>query len=225
MPSIRRVPLLASLTLAVLMAGGAASVHAQAPEDGAVAEPEAAPAKAKRPPPKKAPPQKTAAPPAQATPAASAAKAVWPEGATSLSEVYGDWTVNCARANEAANCMVMQSQGDAKAARRQFAIELSAPREGRATGLILMPFGLAIEPGVRFKLDEADLGKGAPFSSCSYEGCLVPISFPALATDTMKTAKNLIIQGQKPGGGEPLTITVPLAGFGQAFGRAIGFGG
>ncbi len=92
-----------------------------------------------------------------------------------------------------------------------------------------MPFGLSIEAGVTFKLDEQALGKGAPYSTCTSDGCLVPISFPTLATDGMRNAKALVVMGQKSsdkaGGTEPATISVPLAGFAQAFDRALAFGG
>jgi invasion protein IalB len=124
---------------------------------------------------------------------------------------------------------VVQSQGDSKTGRRKFGFELSAPKDGRAEGVILMPFGLAIDPGVTFKLDEQALGKGAPYSTCTNDGCLVPISFPTLATDGMRNAKTLIVTGQKSndraGGTEAATINVPLAGFAQAFDRAIALGG
>lgn len=151
------------------------------------------------------------------------ARTAWPEGASALSESYGSWTVTCARAEAKPTCLVTQSQGNARTGKREFVIEIKVPAEGRAEGMILMPFGYLIEPGISFKLDETVLGKGAPYLSCSLEGCLVPISLPTLATDTMKTAKTLSVIGQKQDVKEPTTIAVPLAGFGQAFARAIAF--
>jgi invasion protein IalB len=148
--------------------------------------------------------------------------ATWPVGASSVSEVYGDWTVVCARENSGpATCTLMQAQGSKTDGRRSFAIELRTPTEGRAAGLILMPLGLNIEGGVQFKLDDAVLGQGAPFLSCSQEGCMVPVSFPTLATDTMKTAKALTITATRPDAKEPLVVTVPLGGFGPALSRAL----
>ncbi|WP_244477269.1 invasion associated locus B family protein [Methylobacterium sp. Leaf125] len=203
------IRILAALSLALTIAAPAAAQDADAP---AATE---APAKPK---PRKAAPPK----PAPAKPAATQAAALsWPTGASSLSEVYGDWTVTCAKAeaNAKAECAIMQAQG-AKG-RREFALEIRPPNDGRAQGFILMPLGLAIEPGISFKLDEAVLGKGAPYLSCSQEGCLVPISLPTLATDTMKTAKNLLVSATKPEAKEPVTITVPLEGFANALARAI----
>lgn len=152
------------------------------------------------------------------------ARTAWPDGASALSESYGSWTVTCTRAEAKPTCLVTQSQGNARTGKREFVIEIRVPAEGRAEGMILMPFGYVIEPGISFKLDETVLGKGAPYLSCSLEGCLVPISLPTLATDTMKTATTLSVTGQKQDAKEPTTIPVPLAGFGQAFARAIAFG-
>ncbi|SEF46969.1 MULTISPECIES: invasion associated locus B family protein [unclassified Methylobacterium] len=200
------------------------------------AEPDAAPAaeapaKPKpKPRPKPAPhkavkPTEAAKPEETATPAAAAAHAVWPAGASTVSESYGDWTMTCTRPSDKVTCIVAQSQGDSRTGRRKFGFELQTPANGRAEGIVLMPFGLAIEPGVTFKLDEQTLGKGAPYTTCSAEGCIVAISFPTLALDGMRTAKALTVTGEKAGGTEPATVTVPLTGFSQAFDRAVALGG
>lgn len=222
------------LAAAVLLAGLGLAAH---PARAQEAEPEAAPAAEEKPKPRPKPvprpkpapakpAEKAAEKPAEAKPAEARAesKATWPAGADTVTETYGDWTTSCARAEARVVCMVMQTQGDKSTGRRQFAFELRTPKEGRADGVILMPFGLAIEPGVTFKLDEATLGKGAFFVSCTAEGCLVPISFPTLATDTMKTAKALVVSAKKSGNDEAVTITLPLAGFAAAFERAAALG-
>ncbi|ARO56704.1 invasion associated locus B family protein [Methylorubrum extorquens] len=199
------------------------------------AAPEAAPAEpAARPKPrprKPAPKKEEAKEPASAAPsgtvlepAAASGSAQWPPGATSVSESYGDWTMNCNRAEARTDCVIIQSQGDRRTGKRLFSVELRPPKDGKSEGLILMPFGLQIEPGVSFKLDDRQLGKGAPFSFCVSDGCLVPISLPTLATDTMKTATSLTVSATKPDAKEPTIITVPLAGFAAAFARASAFG-
>lgn len=213
MPPICAPARTAALVLALLAAIPSARAQEADPAEGA-----GAPAAAAKPKPR---------PKAAATPAPAPAKAAaetasaWPAGAGSVSESYGDWTVSCTRPETTVACIVVQSQGDSKTGQRKFGFELSTPKDGRAEGVILMPFGLAIEPGVAFKLDEQALGKGAPYSSCTVEGCMVPISFPTLATDGMRTAKTLTVTGQKANGTEPATITVPLVGFPAAFDRAV----
>ncbi|MGE7153815.1 invasion associated locus B family protein [Methylorubrum rhodesianum] len=207
-------------------------VTVQAQEDAA---PEAAPAepaakpkpRPRKPAPKKEEPKEaTSAAPSGTVlePAAASGSAQWPAGASSVSESYGDWTMNCNRAEARTDCVIIQSQGDRRTGKRLFSFELRPPKAGKSEGLILMPFGLQIEPGVSFKLDDRQLGKGAPFSFCVSDGCLVPVSLPTLATDTMKTATNLTISATKPDAKEPTIITVPLSGFAAAFARASAFG-
>ncbi|MER2266585.1 invasion associated locus B family protein [Methylobacterium oxalidis] len=215
--AIRTFALIGTLILGPFATTGASRAQEDAP-----APESAAPAAKPKPKPQ---PRKPAPKPAEAAPPAPSAGAVWPAGATAVSETYDNWTVNCSRESANTSCMVMQSQGDRKTGRRQFAIELKAPKDGRSEGLILMPFGVSIEPGVSFKLDETVLGKGAPYLACGSEGCLVPISFPTLATDSMKTAEKLTITAPRPEGQEPTVITVPLAGFAAAFARVVAFSG
>lgn len=224
MPLIRVPSRSAALLLAALLI--APGARAQEAESGGEASPPAEPAVPQKPKPKPKAGPKPAPKAAQSpAPAAASRGSVWPTGATSVSESYGDWTVSCVRPENQTNCIVVQSQGDSKTGRRKFGFELSVPKEGRSEGVILMPFGMAIDPGVSFKLDEQTLGKGAPYSTCTGDGCLVPISFPTLATDGMRTAKTLTVTGQKSGSNEPATITVPLVGFPQAFDRAVALSG
>ncbi|KAB1076237.1 invasion associated locus B family protein [Methylobacterium planeticum] len=220
MPPLRGIRPFAALIALGVLAAAPARAQEEAP-----AAPEAAPKPKlapRKPPPKpaaKAEPKPDAKSEAKPTTAA----AVWPVGASAVSETYGDWTVNCVRETET-QCNIVQTQGDAKTGRRQFAFELKAPKDGRSEGLILMPFGQSIEAGVSFTLDETALGKGAPYLTCGPEGCYVPISFPTLATDAMKTAQKLTVTAQKREGAEPTVITVPLNGFAAALARVIAFG-
>ncbi|MCF4127139.1 invasion associated locus B family protein [Methylobacterium sp. SyP6R] len=210
-------PSLASLlVLAALVAGPA---RAQEEPAGEAPAAEAPPAHKPAPKPRRPAPKPAPAPKAEAAPAAVAAPTgAWPNGASAVSEVYGDWTISCTRDNDKRQCQLLQAQGVAQTGQRRFSIELNAPQDGRSTGLLLMPLGLSIDPGVTFKLDDATLGKGAPYTSCVQAGCIVPISFPTVATDAMKTAVNLRVTGTKPNG-EAETITVPLAGFAAALAR------
>jgi invasion protein IalB len=220
-----RVSLVAALLLAVPV-----TPRAQDAEPDAGAPAEAAPKARPKPKPKPVAAPKPAAKPAETAPSSAAhgpaaAHAAWPTGASTVSESYGDWTMTCTRPNETVTCIVAQSQGDSQTGRRKFAVELQSPAGGRSEGLVLMPFGLSIEAGVTFKLDEQTLGKGAPYSMCGVDGCFVPISFPTLALDGMRTAKKLFVTGQKASGSDPATIEVPLTGFPQALDRAAALSG
>ncbi|WP_267424661.1 invasion associated locus B family protein [Methylobacterium sp. GC_Met_2] len=229
MPTIRAF-LRSSLTVTLLLALPLVAPRAQD------AEPEAAPAEAPpkarpKPKPKPAAPKPVAKPaPTEATPATPAAAsapahAAWPTGANSVTESYGDWSMTCTHPGEKITCIVAQAQGDSQTGRRKFGIEFQTPKEGRAEGIVLMPFGLSIEPGITFKLDDQVLGKGAPYSACGPDGCFVPIGFPTPALDGMRTAKKLFVIGHKSGSSDDATITVPLEGFAQALDRAVALSG
>ncbi|MND63354.1 Invasion associated locus B (IalB) protein [compost metagenome] len=142
-----------------------------------------------------------------------------PNGAASVSEVYGDWTVNCAIADNSKRCGFSQEQGNSQTGQRLFAIDLQPPANGQTNGVLLLPFGLHLDDGIKLKLDEQNLGQGARFSTCVPAGCLVPVSFPTVATDAMKKGEKLVVTATRNGGGEAPTFTVSLNGFNTAMSR------
>lgn len=143
-----------------------------------------------------------------------------PNGASALNETYGDWTVSCSIGDNQKRCAFSQEQGNAQTGQRIFAVELQpAAGDGQTKGVILLPFGLHLDDGVKLKLDDQDLGKGARFSTCTPGGCLVPVSFPKIATDAMKKAQKLIVTATREGGGEAPTFSVSLNGFTTAMTR------
>ncbi len=161
---------------------------------------------------------------AQAVPAATPAARL-PNGASAITETYGDWTVNCGIDNGGKACIFSQAQGNKDTGQRSFAIELRTPREGRTEGTILVPFGLKLEAGALLKLDDRDLGQGLRFSTCVPQGCLVPISFPIVANDAIRKAQKLTVASLNLGSGEAVTFAISLNGFGAALDRIIQLGG
>ncbi|WP_248309833.1 invasion associated locus B family protein [Bosea sp. WAO] len=159
---------------------------------------------------------------AQAAPAVSQPKpaaATLPNGASAINEVYGDWTVDCRITDGQKLCVLTQNQGDSRTNQRVFAIELRAPKDGKAEGTILMPFGVKLENGAVLKLDDKDLGQGLRFSTCVPSGCLLPISFPTVATDAMKAGKTLTAAALNLSSGEIISFNIVLNGFGPALER------
>ncbi|WP_375788787.1 invasion associated locus B family protein [Bradyrhizobium sp. Pha-3] len=102
-------------------------------------------------------------------------------------------------------------------------IELLA-RDGKADGNILMPFGLKFDAGVVLKLDGEDLEQ-TRFPTCTAHGCLLPVSFPTVVTDTIGKAKTLTVAAQNISDGQPVVFNVPLNGFAAALERTIQLGG
>lgn len=144
-----------------------------------------------------------------------------PNGAASINETYGDWTVACSIVDDEKVCVFSQTQGNNQTGQRVFAIELRPPADGKTEGMLLLPFGLKLDDGVKLKIDEQNLGQGARFSTCVPAGCLVPLSFPTVATDALKKGEKLIVNATRSGGGEPPVFTIPLNGFTAAFNRTV----
>ncbi|WWP77271.1 invasion associated locus B family protein [Bradyrhizobium sp. 26S5] len=145
-----------------------------------------------------------------------------PKGASAISETYGDWIVKCLLDGGAKLCTLGQTQLSKETNQQIFAIEL-IPSDGKAEGNILMPFGLKLDTGAVVKLDGKDLEQ-TRFSTCTAQGCLLPVSFPTVVTDTMSKAKTLTVAAQNINGGQAVAFNVPLNGFGGALERTIQLG-
>ncbi|WP_225647671.1 invasion associated locus B family protein [Bradyrhizobium australafricanum] len=96
-------------------------------------------------------------------------------------------------------------------------------RDGKAEGNILMPFGLKFDAGALLKLDGKDLEQ-TRFSTCTTQGCLLPVSFPTVVTDTISRAKMLTVAAQSISNGQAVVFNVPLNGFAAALERTIQLG-
>lgn len=164
--------------------------------------------------------------PAQPAPASVSqpATATLPNGASAINEIYGDWTVDCRLSDGQKACVLTQSQGNSQNNQRVFAIELRTPAGGKTEGAILMPFGLRLENGAILRLDDKDLGQGLRFSTCVPAGCLLPVSFPTIATDAMKTGKTLTAAALNLSTGEPVAFNISLNGFSAALARITQLG-
>jgi invasion protein IalB len=149
----------------------------------------------------------------------TAASAQLPNGASSINETYGDWTIDCRLNDGQKFCVLSQAQGNNQTGQRTFAIELRTPKDGKTDGTILMPFGLKLDAGATLKLDDKDLGQGVRFSTCVPQGCLLPVSFPAVATDAMKKGTKLAVTSLNLSSGEPATFSISLNGFAPAMAR------
>ena len=142
-----------------------------------------------------------------------------PKGASAISETYGDWIVKCAVDNGAKLCTLGQSQLSKETNLQVFAIEL-LPRDGKIEGNMLMPFGLKLDAGAVLKLDNRDLEQ-VRFSTCTAQGCLLPLSFPTAVTDTLGRANVLTVAAQNLTTGQAVVFNMPLNGFAAALERTI----
>lgn len=150
---------------------------------------------------------------------AKAAGETLPGGASSIQETYGAWSVSCRLAEGRKVCSFSQVRGNQQTGQRSFAIELRAPSDGKTDGVLVLPFGLALAAGVKLTLDEKPLGQPVPFTTCVPDGCIAPVSFPTVATDAMKKAKEMAIIVTPSNNPEPITFSVALDGFAAAQAR------
>lgn len=159
--------------------------------------------------------QRHFAPPALA----QAAAETLPRGATSIQETFGTWTAFCRIVESRRVCALSQVLGNPNTGQQSFAIELQPPRDGKTEGTLLLPFGLALSPGVKLMLDDKPLGQTIQFSTCVPNGCLVPVSFPTVATDAMKQGKILKVSATPSGKTEAVEFSFALDGFTAAIAR------
>ncbi|MBO0753457.1 MAG: invasion associated locus B family protein [Bradyrhizobiaceae bacterium] len=159
--------------------------------------------------------------PAAAEKAAAQAEPRLPNGASAINETYGDWTVDCRLVEGQKQCMIMQAQINNQTRQRLFEIQLHAPKDARTEGTILMPFGLKLDTGAIATLDDKDIGQPLRFSTCTPQGCLMQVSFPAATVDSMKKGKTLEIASLNFANGEVVSFKVSLEGFANASARVI----
>lgn len=143
------------------------------------------------------------------------------EAPSSLSETYQDWQVSCVQPSgqNARHCDVSQQQMDNKSRQRVLAIELS-PVGDKASGVLLMPFGLALEKGVQIKADNTNLDMSLQYRTCLPQGCIAPVVFDAGTLIALRRVPSLKIIAHAADGSQNPTFSVSLKGFGVALDRA-----
>lgn len=140
-----------------------------------------------------------------------------PGGASSLNETYRDWRVACVQQGTAKQCAMSQIQSQQNG-QRVLAIELSAPSGNSVTGTLILPFGLALDSGVVFQIDEKPAMAPVRFRTCVPAGCLVNVSFDAATIVALRAGSALKIKATADGGAAA-PFSVSLQGFGTALDR------
>ncbi|MQT15104.1 invasion associated locus B family protein [Segnochrobactrum spirostomi] len=154
-------------------------------------------------------------------PSASAEQATstLPGGATSLQETYDDWSVACAMPGGRKSCSFSQTQVNQQNQQRVLAIELTSGQDGAITGVLAMPFGLALADGVTLQIDDAAPGGQIAYQTCLPVGCVVPLKFNADYLANLEKGKQLKVNAVAADTGKPLTFTISLKGFAPALSR------
>lgn len=147
-----------------------------------------------------------------------------PGGASTLNETHGDWFVTCAVQTQADGskiklCAFSQQQVAGQSRQRALAIELR-PEGDSVKGALVLPFGLALQKGVTYQLDEGAVGAVQTFRTCLPAGCLIDIAFDARTVESLKVGDVLKVKATADGGQE-MTFSVSLTGFSSAYDRIV----
>lgn len=149
---------------------------------------------------------------------AVAATATLPGGASSLNETYKDWRVVCAQQGGAKRCVLNQVQTQ-QSGQRVLAIELNALTGSAVAGVLVLPFGLSLDAGVAFQIDEKLTVQPMRFRTCLPSGCLVAVSFDAQMVVALRTGTALKINATADSGAAA-PFSISLQGFASALDRA-----
>ncbi|MEM5472111.1 invasion associated locus B family protein [Hoeflea sp. AS60] len=147
-----------------------------------------------------------------------------PGNASSLTEAHGDWTVKCAVVSSSdgaktKRCSLSQQQVAQQTGQRALAIELTTASEG-ASGSLVLPFGLALERGVTYQLDDGPIGATQTFRTCLPVGCVVDVTFDAGTLASFRSGKQLQVTATADGGQE-MIFSISLSGFSSALDRVV----
>ncbi len=153
--------------------------------------------------------------------AVSQEAAVLPGGATSLQETHEDWQVSCQIANGAKQCAVLQQQYQ-QGGQRILAMEIQSRSQDGIKGIAVLPFGLKLQEGVIFQIDDEAALPAAHFSTCLPAGCILPVEFDAAALKALRSGSTLRLKVISTDDKE-LNFSVSLKGFASALDRHADF--
>lgn len=143
-----------------------------------------------------------------------------PGGASALNETHGDWAVTCSAADGNARCAISQVQVNNEN-QRVLSVELAATEGGTAAGgMLVLPFGLALDNGVALSIDEAAAMPTFRFSTCLPAGCLVPLAFDRDTLAAIRGGTALQAKAAANGNGQEVKFSISLTGFTAALSRA-----
>jgi invasion protein IalB len=114
-------------------------------------------------------------------------------------------------------CDAKQEQVNQQSRQMVLAIELT-PVEDKIEGVALFPFGLALDSGVSFQIDEQPTAPPIHFRTCLPTGCVVPLTFDARTVALLRNGTTLKAKVVADGGGEAV-LSISLKGLAAAIDR------
>ncbi len=153
-------------------------------------------------------------------PASKDAAATLPNGASSLTETYGLWTINCG-IQEGKRICFMHRQEVNEQGRVVVAMGLTLDAEGVVSGNLTVPFGILVSKPVRLQVDEGKAVIETGIRTCVPAGCVVPVVFDKNHVAALRSGKQLKLAMTIAAAGEPALndLFVQLDGFSSALNR------
>lgn len=109
---------------------------------------------------------------------------------------------------------------------RVLAAGLTAAEEGgAANGVLVLPFGLRLDSGVRLAIDEGVQLDPLRFSTCLPAGCIVPLAFDAATVTALRAGTSASVSVTANDSGQELAFSISLNGFASALDRVAGLNG
>jgi invasion protein IalB len=162
-------------------------------------------------------------PPAQAAPGPNTGQAQQPAPGETVQLIFSPWTKYCAKglteqSSEIRTKDVCFTASDGHLASGQkLVIALLIEPEGDDTNLlrVTLPLGVALIPGARVVIDEKE-GMTAPYVVClPRNGCMADYKADADLITKLRNGRSLAIQAFDKG--RPISFTLPLTGFANAY--------
>jgi invasion protein IalB len=143
--------------------------------------------------------------------------AALPNGASSLREVYQDWSVACAVLENTKICSLSQDQVQENG-QRLLAVEVQRGTDGSATATLLLPFGILLDSGVTPQIDDQPPLPPLRFRTCQPTGCLAVFSIDPTTLGKMREGSVLKLNVTSATETQ-MTFTVSLSGLTVALDR------
>jgi invasion protein IalB len=143
--------------------------------------------------------------------------AALPNGASSLREVYQDWSVACAIRENTKICSLSQDQVQQNG-QRLLAIEMQRSADGSATATLLLPFGILLDSGVTPQIDDQPPLSPLRFRTCQPTGCLAVFAIDPPTLGKMREGSVLKLN-VRTAAETQLTFPVSLGGLTVALDR------
>lgn len=145
-----------------------------------------------------------------------------PNGATSLNETYGMWTVSCGIQDGVKNCGLLRQEVNAQN-QPVITMNVTTNTDGDVSGILVMPFGILVSKPIHLQVDDSKIVVETAVRTCMPAGCVVPVAFNKAASAALRAGKQLKITAISAGPGEPAidNLFVQLDGFGGALDRLV----